>query len=188
MFTIKAEALVALLEMFKGKTFAAFDACTIPKLNKKGRVSGMSFKEKFGLDPDKLRKYSHFSAGVGYEYAYVVMNRLIKDGASPFDYQPGETWHEPYQGSTVIRQKKSDPSELYFFATLICNNPPKSEYRAGDLALDKEALAEFLPVPSKPTNQGLGEGREVEVRTFKLRSIQKLRIENAEYEVIDCEK
>lgn len=179
-FNIKAAALIGLLEEYKGKTFCHLDTCTVPKLTKKGRVSGLTVHEKFLVDPDTIRKYSEFSAGIGYEYAYVVMNRLIKDGKSPFDYQPGDTWHEPYNGSTVIRRHKTN-GDLYVFVTLIANNPAKVEYRAGRRVIDVEDLREFLPTEHKATNQGLNEDRVIEVRTLKLVSITRLVAEKAEY-------
>jgi hypothetical protein len=179
-FNIKPEALISLFELYKGKTFCHLDTCTVPKLNKKGRVSGLTIHEIFLVSPDTIRKYSEFSAGIGYEYAYVVMNRLIKDGKSPFDYQPGDTWHEPYNGSTVIRRHKTN-GDLYVFVTLIANNPAKVEYRSGELVLPTEELKEFLPTEHKATNQGLDKDRVVDVRTLKLVSITRLVAEKAEY-------
>ena len=182
-FHISQDTLVGLLEKYKGKTFCSLETCTVPRLLKHGRVTGLSIEEKLEVQPDTIRKYSKFSAGIGYEYAYVVMNRLIKDGKSPFDYQPGETWHEPYKGSTVIRKhKKSD--DLYVYVALVANNPAKAEYRSGDRVISEEDLKEFLPVEHFPTNQGLDEGREVKVRTLKLGSITKLIVEKAVYIIV----
>ena len=179
-FNIKASALVPLLEQYRGKSFCSLDTCTIPKLLKKGRVSEQSIQEKFGVAPDTIRKYSKFSAGIGYDYAYLIMNRLIKDDKSPFDYQPGETWHIPYEGSKVIRQHKTS-GELYLYVSLIANNPPKAEYRSGDRIIPTEDLKEFLPVEREATNQGLDTERQVQVRTLKLDSVTRFVAEKAEY-------
>ncbi len=139
-FHIKPETLIGLFELYRGKTFCSLHTCTIPKLLKSGRVSGESIQAKFNVHPATIRKYSEFSAGIGYDYAYLIMNRLIKDGKSPFDYEPGESWHRPYQSlggggtfytSTVIREHKTRPGELYFYVSLIANNPAKVEYRSG---------------------------------------------------------
>ena len=177
---VKPESLIGLFEKYKGKTLCSLDTDTKPELIKKGRASGKTILEKFGVAPEEIHKLSHFSAGIGYEYAYVVMNRLIKDEKSPFDYIPGESWHVPYNNSTVIRKHKSK-DDLYFFVTLIANNRPSVKYVAGDKELDEDALVEFLPPPRKPTNQGLDSGREVEVRTLKLSSVKKLRAEKVEF-------
>lgn len=178
-FNIKADVLVDIFEKYKGHTFCSLETCTVPKLTKTGRVSGRTVMAKLGINPADIRKYSRFSAGIGYEYAYVVMNRLIKDGKSPFDYRPGKTWHVPYKGSTVIRMHPKT-GELYFYVTLIANNPPHVEYRVGSMVVNQEDLKEFLP-KSTPTNQGLDPDRVVEVRTLKLASVTRLVAENAEF-------
>jgi len=180
-FNIKPDALIDLFEKYKGKTLCSLDTDTLPDLKKTGRVTGKTFKEKFGVEPEQLHKLSKFSAGIGYEYAYTVMNRLIKDGASPFDYQPGNSWHVPYKNSTVIRKNKNKEEDLYFYVTLIANNPPKVEYKAGKKVIKAEDLAEFLDLPRKATNQGLEPERVVEVRTLKLTSVKRLRAESAEF-------
>jgi hypothetical protein len=179
-FHIDCKTLVGLLEKYKGKTFCHLDTCTIPKLLKHGRVTGLTVQVKLGIKPDKVRKYSSFGAGIGYEYAYLVMNRLIKDEKSPLDYQPGESWHVPYNGSTVIRQHKTN-GDLYVFVALVANNPPTAEYRAGNKVIPAEDLKEFLPVEYEAKNQGLDPEREVKVRTLKLASVTRLVAEKAEY-------
>ena len=178
-FNIKADALVDIFEQYKGHTFCSLDTCTIPHLNKTGRVSGQTVMAKLGVNPVDIRKYSEFSAGIGYEYAYTVMNRLIKDGKPPFDYKPGETWHVPYGNSTVIRQHPKT-GELYFYVTLIANNPPYTEYRAGKV-LDRKDLEEFLAKDYTPANQGLAPDRVVEVRTLKLASVTRVVADKAEF-------
>jgi hypothetical protein len=178
---IKADALVSIFEKYAGKTFVSLDTKTSPDLNKKGRESGKTLMEKLSIDPKTLFKVSKFSAGLGYDYANLIKNRLKKDGGAPEDYQAGSSWHIPYKDSTVIRQHKTKPEELYFYVSLVANNPAKVEYVAGDKVIDVEDLREFLPVPKKPTNQGLEEGREVEVRTLKLASVTSLRAEGAEF-------
>ena len=178
---IKHDVLAGLFESYKGKTFCSLHTCTIPKLLKTGgRVSGLSIQAKFNVSPDSIRKYSEFSAGIGYEYAYVVMNRLIKDGKSPFDYEPGDSWHQPHNGSSVIREHKTT-KELYFAVTCIANNPGKAEYRSGSIVIPTADLKEFLPLDYKPKNQGLDIDRVVEFRTLKLASVTRLVAEGAEY-------
>jgi hypothetical protein len=59
------------------------------------------------------------------------------------------------------------------------------EYRIGDRVIDKDALAEFLDVPRKPTNQGLE--RPVEVRTLKLDSVTRVRADGWEWIVVKNE-
>jgi hypothetical protein len=177
---IKKETLVGLLENYKGHTFCHLDTVTSPKLLKKGRETGLSVQEKFGVNPDMIKKHSSFGCGIGFEYAETVKNRLVKDGKNPTDYQAGESWHISHNGSTVIREHKNT-GELYFYASLIANNRPVSEYKAENVVINKDDLKEYLPVESAPKNQGLDEGREIEVRTLKLSSVKRLVAENSEY-------
>jgi hypothetical protein len=179
-FNITASALVPLFEQYKGKTFCHLDTVTIPKLTKKGRDTGLTIQQKFAVDPDMIRKYSSFGAGIGYEYASIVTGRLEKDGKDVLDYQPGTTWHQPHNGSTVIREHKTN-GELYVFVALIANNPPKVEYRAGNTVIPTEELKEFLPKEYEAANQGLDKDRQVKVITLKLESIVRLVAEKAEY-------
>lgn len=183
-FTISPNALVGLLEQYKGKTFASFKTRTIPDLNKKGRKSGLTLIEKFGVMPDSVYKLARFNAGIGYEYAELVMNRIVKTG-QPWVYMPGTTWHEPYKGSTVIRQYKGDPTRLYVFLSLIANNPRWQEYHGvnilgDDVILDPEALAEYLPNPPKK-NYGGSWQHPVKVETYKLESITEMVAEGATF-------
>jgi hypothetical protein len=184
---IKPESLINLFEEYKGKKFVSLETKTTPKLNKKGRVTGLTILEKFGVEPDTIFKYSKFSAGIGYDYVTLIHNRLIKDenlnkSSSISElYQAGTTWHHAYNGSTVIRQHNTKPDELYFYVSLIANNPPKSEYRSGNKVLDKDSLAEFLDIPRKPTNQGLAPERTIEVRTLKLDSVTRFIGEGCDF-------
>ena len=186
-FTIKPEALIDLFETYKGKKFVSLETKTAPKLKKTGRVSGLTIQQKFGVLPETIFKFSRFSAGLGYDYVTLIHNRLIKDANlnktsySPDDYQAGTSWHIPYKNSTVIRQHKDKPNELYFYVSLIANNPAKSSYLSGNIEIDKGELAEFLDIPRKPTNQGLAPERTIEVRTLKLDSVTKLIAEGAEF-------
>jgi hypothetical protein len=180
-FHIGPEALINLFETYRGKKFVSLETKTVPDLNKKGRITGLTIQEKLGVDPKTIFKYSKFSAGIGYDYATLIRNRLDKDGGAQEDYQAGASWHIPYNGSTVIRQHKTKPEDLYFYVSLIANNPAKCEYMSGKKVIDVDALAEYLPTPKKPTNQGLSEDRAVEVRTLKLTSVVKLIAEGAEF-------
>jgi hypothetical protein len=187
-YNVRPEALIDVFELYKGKKFISLQTKTAPKLNKKGRVSKLTFQEKFNkADPDDLFKYSEFSAGIGYDYGTLIEHRLEKDGGAPEDYQAGKSWHQSYNGSTVIRQHKTKLEDLYFYISLIANNPPKSEYRIKDKVIAKEDLAEFLDVPRKPTNQGLDPDRTIEVRTLKLDSVTRVRADGWEWIVVKRE-
>ena len=179
--SIKPASLINLFEEYQGKKFVSLETKTQPKLKKTGRISGLTFEQQFGVKPETVFKYSKFVAGIGYNYKDVIEGRLAKDGGEPTDYQAGTSWHQAYNGSSVIRQHKTKLEDLYFYVTLIANNPAKSEYRSGDKVLDKDALAEFLDVPRKPTNQGLEPERTVEVRTLKLDSVIRFKGDGCDF-------
>ena len=182
MITIKAVQLPELFEKFKGTSFVGLKTKTTPKLLKKGRVSGKTLLEAVGTD--EVVKESAFSAGIGYDYATSVKNKLLKEGKSEDEYEAGETWHIPYNGSKVIRQHRKT-GELYFYVSLNTNNPSKAEYFdvKNGTVIPKEVLEEFLPVEKAPTNQGVEEGNEVLVRTLKLGSVASLSACNEVYNV-----
>ena len=164
-----------------GCTFARLKTVTTPKLNKKNRKTG----EPLTIPASNIRKISEFSAGLGYDYKKSVENRLVKEGKDVSEYEAGETWHESYNGSKVIRKhKKTD--ELYFYVSLNANN--KSEVKFVDVVtgneIPKTDLEDFLPPEHTPSNQGLSEGNEVIVRTLKLESLKGLSACGETYEVI----
>lgn len=181
--TITGQGLANLLKDFDKKSFASMHTVTSPKFNKKGRDSGLSVKEVTGVDAENVRKVSDMVIGLGYDYEQLVVNRLInKEGKTGEEYERGISWHEPWEGSTVIHQHKKT-GERYLFIECIANNKPKSKFidvTTGNV-VEKEKLAEFLPKESKPENQGLD--NPVEVRTFKLESIRQLKVGGEIYEV-----
>lgn len=179
---ICATDLPQLFEKYKGTSFVGIKTKTIPKLLKKGRVSGKPLVEVIGTD--SVVKESAFSAGIGYDYATSVKNKLLKEGKSEEAYEAGETWHVPYNGSKVIRQHKGT-GELYFYVSLNTKNPSKAKYLSLDgKEISKDVLEEFLPVEKAPTNQGVEEGNEVLVRTLKLGSVASLSACGEVFEVV----
>lgn len=173
---INVEEMSVIIETMPSNTFAGLKTMTKPKLLKKGRDSKIPFEERFGFSDDQVVKFSEMVVGMGYEYQKMIENRLIKEGKDVTEYERGESWHIPYKDSKTIRIKKSDPTEMYFMAFLIANTAPKSEYvnfATGDV-IDREMLREYLPVEKAPDNQGLSDGNEVLVRTFKMESIYSL--------------
>lgn len=187
-YQVRPEALIDVFELYKGKKFISLKTETLPELKKTGRVTKMTFEEKFGAKPETLLKHSEYTAGIGYDYAHLIENRLEKDGGSREDYQAGKSWHIPYNGSTVIRQHKDKPDQLYFYVSLIANNPAKSEYRIGDRVIDKDDLAEFLDVPRVAKNQGLAPERTIKVQTLKLDSVTRVRADGWEWIVVKKDK
>lgn len=158
--TITGEGLANLLKDFNKKSFVSLHTVTEPKLNKKGRVSGLSVLEMVGAKAENIRKVSDMVVGLGYDYQDLVLNRLINKAGKDFqDYQPGESWHIPWEKSTTVHMHKTT-GEKYFFVECIANNDPKSCYVdiSTGAELSKEKLEEFLPKDYPPKNQGLDKG------------------------------
>ena len=164
-----------------GATFAHVKTVTKPKLIKTGRVSGMPLN----IPATDIRKVSEFGCGIGYDYKKSIENKLVKEGKEKTEYEAGDTWHEAFCGSKVIRRHKKT-GELYFYVQLNANNVPKVKYVnvTTGKEIAKEEIAEFLPIESAPKNQGLEDGNEVLVRTLKLESLKSLSACGEVYEVV----
>ena len=169
---ISSNVLPDLFEGFDKTTFIGIETATQPKLNKTGRVSGLTVVEKLKINPENIIKLAKYNAGLGYDYGTAVRNKLIKEGKDPSSYVPKDTWHQAYKGSTVIREHKTT-GELYFQITLNTNNKSTHVFidKTNSAIIEDEDLAEFLPPKSASKNQGVEEGNEVEVQVLKLDSI-----------------
>ena len=181
---IKATELPELFEKFQGASFIGLKTKTDPEFLKKGRITGKTLSEIY-YDGIEIVKESEYSAGIGYEYATSVKNKLLKEGKSGDEYEAGVTWHESFNGSKVIRRHKKT-GELYFYISLNTNNKPKTQYldvKKGRV-IPKIELMEFLPKESAPKNQGVEDGNEVTVRTLKLQSVQSLSACGEVYNII----
>lgn len=163
-----------------GCSFAHIRTVTTPKFLKKSRTTGMPLP-----NASDIRKVSEFGCGLGYDYVKSIENRLVKEGKDISAYEAGETWHQAFNGSKVIREHKKT-GEKYFYVSLNTNNSPSVKFVnvvTGE-EIDKASLVDFLPTESAPTNQGLSEGNEVQVRTLKLESLKGLSACGEVFEVL----
>lgn len=185
MITIKSTDLVGKFENYAGiGSFVNLTTETDPKCLKKSRTTKQPIEEAIGVSGNCIIKISTFGAGIGYDYKKSIENKLIKEGKSIEEYEAKESWHVPYNDSKVIRKHKSS-DELYFYVTLNANSGSESKYIniiTGE-EIPKETLKDFLPINANPSNQGLEEGNEVQVRTLKLNSVIRLSACNEVYEV-----
>ena len=178
---ISTDELVKLLDNYDKHTFIGVESETIPTVNQKGRESKITCIDKFGCSPKSVRKVAEFTCGLGYDYKHVISTRLAKEGKTIDEYKAGDTWHVPVDGTKNLRMHPAT-GELYVWLFLIANGQPKAAYYNAETGqqIDREALKEFLPVEKAPTNQGLDEGHEVQVRLFKLASIKKIKMDGKE--------
>lgn len=177
---ISRDDLIKIFEEKRGHSFISVQTETIPVLNKRGRISGLSIEEKFGCLPSEIIKVSQFTCMIGLDYSHVIKSRLEKEGKTIDEYIKGESWHEAVPGTRNLRRHKKT-KELFVYLFMLANNKPISAYYANGVMIDKEKIGEFLPIKSIPTNQGLSSGNEVIVRTFKLSSIRRIKMDNEEF-------
>lgn len=194
---VSVEGAVNLLEgiLAKGLTgcsFAHIRTVTDPKLLKKSRVTKMPLP-----NADKIVKVSEFGCGIGYSYDKSVENRLLAENAEAIKagivskevvldmHEKGDTWHEPFNGSKVIRQHKKT-KEKYFYVQLNANTIPSVKYVdvSTGAEIPKDVLKDYLPTESVPTNQGLSKENVVQVRTLKLESLKGLSACGETFEIV----
>lgn len=176
-----------LIDILEGKTahqFVSVESETTPKCNQSGRETGLTIYNKIGCSPKSVVKVSSFVCMLGLNYKNIIENRLGKEGKDASEYVKGESWHIPYGDTKNIRQHR-ESGELYVYLFMVANNKPTSAFYDMEHGrmIDKADLAEFLPKEYAPKNQGLTEGNEVNVRTFKLSSIRKIKIDGEEFSV-----
>jgi hypothetical protein len=165
--------------------FVGVTTQTFPKFLVKSRVTKEMFVDKFKVEKEQIVKVSNQSAQVGLVYADLIYRRLIAEGKSTDKYESGESWHIPYNDTRTIRQHKTT-GELYFYLFLTPKNKPDSFYlnTVTGAKVDKEELADFLPLPSIAKNQGLETENIVHVETLKLASLKRIAIDKQEYMIL----
>ena len=173
-----------LVNQFKGITRHQLVSVTVntePKLNQKGRVSGMSLSAKLGTTPEAIVKVSKYVGNIAFDYAKSMENALVKEGkesnTEPVTYVPKESWHQPYEGSAVIREHKTNGGKYFYIKVGDTNNEPKIEYydTKNHSIIPVEDMEEFL-APSYPS--------KVNVRLPKIENIVEISACGKVYEVI----
>jgi len=185
---------VAVLTGITKRPFAGLCGCTVPKLTVKDRNTKAPWAEVFpGVSPENVRKITHAVVLAGPDYGKMVINELVREGKDESEYERGETWHEGVPGVPCLRRHKKNPTALYFWAAFVqkAKRPDgtwvhiKPRVRFVDIAtgaeIARERLAGFLPVDKTPENQGVEEGREIIVRTYKLESIRTFTVNGKAY-------
>lgn len=182
---ISAIEAVNMLEDYKGHEIVSVMIATDPKYLVKSRVTKVPFEVQFKCPSSEVKKFSEFVSQIGLDYPKIIERRLLMQGKDSSEYTQGESWHEPYNGSTTIRKHKTS-GELYFYLFLTAKTIPKVRFvntKTGQ-EIDRDALEDFLPVDGTPKNQGLDDGTEVLVRTLKLTSLKKITFGKEEYIVV----
>lgn len=168
---------------------------TTPRLTVKDRITKAPWGEVFpGVLPENVRKVSHGVVLMGPDYRSSVLNELAREGKPKSEAQFGESWHEEVPGSWCLRRNKRNPEDLYLWVSHPLKVKRgdtwihvKSKSRVVDIStgkeLPREKIVNFLPLDNTPKNQGVEEGREVIVRTYKLSSIRSITLDGVHYTV-----
>jgi hypothetical protein len=185
---------VAAISGITRKPFAGLCGCTVPKLTVKDRVTKTPWEILFpSINRANVRKITNSAVLCGPEYKKMVEAELEREGKDPSAYMAGKCWHEAVPGAPLLRRNKKNPSELYFWAAYVgkaqradgswIHLKPRTRFVDITTGTDipRDRLVNFLDVEHTPSNQGVDDGREVIVRTYKLESIRSLTVNGKAY-------
>lgn len=111
-------------------------------------------------------------------YAAMVARRLANEGKDPdsFELQPRK-WGKRIANTPFVEHEKD--GEMQYYVEFIFLKAGDVEYLLDGKVVDKSTI-QGLPVKRAPSGQG-GLEDQVQVRSFKLDSITKIRIDGNEY-------
>ncbi len=178
---MKKHNIAAILANVNGTTFAGIDHLSALKVNK--TLPNPDYVKGNGL-PAKIPNphFEHISkltmgssVTVGASYENMVKKKLIKEGKDPLDFVAGSLpWGTRIGNSPLIEHK----GQIYI--QLIFMKGGDTVYRHGATVIEESEIQGFTPPKKKEESQG-GLEDEVIIRTLKLDSIVKLRINKKEY-------
>ena len=190
---IDTNQLVDMVAGFKGHSIAFIRTMTEPDLTVKSRATKIPMELDLGFSKGDVRKISLMSIRLGYDYEKSVTNELKKEGKDSSEYVRGTSWHIPMplsEGvSKTIHVHKEDTGKkyLYYQPNKHTNSSwCKSEYvnMKTHKLIPKSLLKDYLPLPSKPKNQGVDEGREIIPQTVHIENVKRLSFEGTVYNLI----
>jgi len=164
-------------EMVKGMPmFATVLQATAPKVTVKSR------KNKDVKNPyQSIIKVSKVSILLNSDYEKAVTNQLSKEGKEATDYEKGvntmpiifgtnNQFIGLYNGAFVLQYRPND------------NVRPRTKYLADGKLIEKEKIADFLPLEKPATNQGTE--REIFWRKLYLSNVLKLTFNGQTYKLL----
>lgn len=159
-----------------GSSFVGIDTLTeVPLLGgKKNAHQGRVTKRSVGNSVMVFQNKSSSS------YGDMVQRRLVKEGLDPasFELKP-RTWGERIPETPFISHFKDN--ETHFYLEVIFLRPGTSSYFLDGKPIDKKDIVGLKVEDERnPESQGGLENRVI-IRSFKLSSIEKVRIDGMEY-------
>ena len=157
-----------------GASFVGIDTLTdVPLLmGKKNPMQGRVTKRSVGNQVMVFQNKSSSS------YGDMVQRRLVAEGKDPtsFELQP-RTWGERIPETPFISHTKDGATT--FYVEFIFLKGGKSEYRLDGAAIAVSDIVGMKPAADSGDQGGLEE--KVIIRSFKMTSIEKVRIDSMEY-------
>jgi len=173
--------LQAILQNFKVvqgmAVFGSIFQTTIPKALVKDRVT--KEKNPFAV----IQKQSKVSCIFNADYEKQVVNQLKREDKPETDYHKGNAVMElEFFGNNdfFCRNVKNQKSVVRYRPN--DNVKPTTEYFADDKKVSFDQVKNYLPEPSKATNQGTE--KEILWRTVYLSNIQEITLNKVKYIVI----
>jgi len=163
-------SVIELMEQVNGTTFISIDTVTEVKLTggKKNTMQGRVTKVMRGANVQVFQNKN--SNG----YANMVNRRLQSEGSTEtFELSP-RAWGTRIPNSPIVEHKGE------FYLEVIFVRAGKTEYCVDGVVTPKEEI-EGLPSSTVSDSSQCGLENKVVVRTFKISSIRKLKINKAEY-------
>lgn len=178
---MKKHNIAQILASVSGTTFAGIDQLTALKVNK--TIPNPDYVEGSG-DPKRVANphFEHISkltmgssVAVGASYENMVKKKLIKEGKDPLDFVAGSLPWGTRIGNTPLIEHKGQ-----VYIQMIFMKGGDTVYRHGATVIEESDIQGYTKPKPKAESQGELEDK-VEIRTLKLDSIVKLRINKQEY-------
>lgn len=138
--------------------------------------------KKTGNPYAKITKLSKVSVILNSDYVKAVTNQLKREDKAATDYKQGINTNPLTFGENNQFIGVNDKGEFLLQYRPNDNSNPLTIYFADGKRVQKTEIAQYLPTPSKPTNQGTE--REILWRKVKLSNVLRLTVNGTTYTVI----
>jgi hypothetical protein len=164
-------SIETILRNLNGATFIGMDTETIPTLlgGKKNPMKGRVKKHNTGASIMIFQ--NKFQNG----YVNMVRRHLVNEGKEATDFQLSpRKWGERLEGLPIVAHKGTRYLEVIFL------KPGMSSYTLDGTPIDK---SEIIGLKDKESGSqgGLSDENKVHIRTFKMESIKRLRVNGVDY-------
>ena len=162
----KARKLVAALLQVQGSSIASIDTTTVEELKggKKNPMQGRITKKARGARVMLFTNTNHNA------YKAMVERRLVAEGKNASDFQLGS---RPW-GQRIIETPFVTHNDNLYVEVIYLAPPTNVEYFLDDTPIAKDAIEGLKPSSSESEQGGLE--NKVVIRTFKLKSVDVLRM------------